>query len=628
MGELYKGYVLTRGKVIIEKYKNRSDFKTYEEVKDSDSFAGILADNVVLIDLDESSQADILFKIVKKEKLACRVYETKRGKHFLFRNNELQSNKTHARNAIGLFEDIKLGSRNGSECLKIDGVERSIVYDETVDGEYQMIPRWLFPVNSSIDLLNLGEGDGRNDSLFRYILVLQSSGFSKDDAKEALRIINRYVFKKPLDDKEFEMISRDESFQAPLFFNDKNAFLFDKFAAYLRSEKNIIKIDGLLHIYSNGIYVCDYKRIESEMIKLIPTLSKAKRKEVLDYLEILICDNTKRSDANLIAFSNGVYDADTSDFLPFNSDYVITNKIDHRYRAGAFSEIADLVLNRLTCNDRELRMLLEEIIGYTFYRRNELRKAFVLLGEKANGKSTYLDMIATLLGQDNISALDLSELGERFKTAELHNKLANIGDDIGDMFIANPAIFKKLTSGDKVNVERKGQDPFDFNNYSKLLFSANDMPRIKDKTGAVIDRLVMVPFDARFDKNSSDYDPYIKYKLRSEECMEYLIQIGLEGLKRVLENQRFTLSKRVQKEIDDYNRTNNPILLFLDNYEGGLEGKIMRDVYGAYCVFCENNKYLPMSNVEFGKQIRKTLGLVAKPKTIKGKTCRIFARDT
>ena len=477
-----------------------------------------------------------------------------------------------------------------------------------------------------MDLYNLGEGDGRNDNLFRYILVLQSQDFSKEMTRETLRIINKYVFKEPLDDKELEIICRDEAFQAPLFFKDKT-FLFDRFAIYLRNEKNIIKIDGLLHIYHDGVYVCDYKKIESEMIKLIPTLSKSKRKEVLDYLEILIQDNTKRSDARYIAFQNGVYDVTTFEFLPFDPSYVITNRIDHRYNEEAYSEIADTVLDRLTCNDKQLRMILEEVIGYTFYRRNELRKAFVLLGDKANGKSTYLDMIKNLLGDNNTSALDLNELGDRFKTAELHNKLANIGDDIGDMFIANPAVFKKLVSGDRINAERKGQDPFDFNNYSKFLFSANDMPRIKDKTGAVINRLIMIPFNARFDKDSANYDPFIKYKLQTEECMEYLIQIGLGGLQRVLENQQFTMCDKIQKEIDDYNKTNNPILLFLDIYDNDLEGKPARDVYGAYCVFCDDNKYLPMSNIEFSRQIHKMLNLSVVSKTVKGKKSRVFVKD-
>ena len=52
-------------------------------------------------------------------------------------------------------------------------------------------------------------------------------------------------------------------------------------------------------------------------------------------------------------------------------------------------------------------MLLEEVIGYTFYRRNELRKAFILIGDKANGKSTFLDMIKNVLGEENVSALDI-----------------------------------------------------------------------------------------------------------------------------------------------------------------------------------------------------------------------------
>ena len=119
-------------------------------------------------------------------------------------------------------------------------------------------------------------------------------------------------------------------------------------------------------------------------------------------------------------------------------------------------------------------------------------------------------MVKNLLGDQNIASLDLKELGDRFKTAELFGKLANIGDDIGDEFIANASVFKKLVTGDRVNVERKGQDPFEFNNYSKFLFSANVIPRMKDKTGAVQRRLVIVPFDAKFTPNDADFRPFIK----------------------------------------------------------------------------------------------------------------------
>ncbi|WDC83311.1 DUF5906 domain-containing protein [Caloramator sp. mosi_1] len=185
--------------------------------------------------------------------------------------------------------------------------------------------------------------------------------------------------------------------------------------------------------------------IESAMIKHLPELNKAKRTETLNYLE-LITDTVSpsREDYNKIAFNNGVYDISDNNFKEHSHQYIITNKIPWDFNPNAYSELADKTLNKISCNDTEIRSLLEELIGYTFYRRNIIGKAFILTGEKQNGKSTFLDMITALLGTDNISALDLKELGERFKTAELFGKLANIGDDIGDEFIAEPSFLRNL----------------------------------------------------------------------------------------------------------------------------------------------------------------------------------------
>ena len=68
------------------------------------------------------------------------------------------------------------------------------------------------------------------------------------------------------------------------------------------------------------------------------------------------------------------------------------------------------------------------------------------------------------MGEDNISALDLKELGDRFTTSMMFGKLANIGDDIGDDFMQGTqvAMFKKIVTGNRIKAERKGQDPFLF----------------------------------------------------------------------------------------------------------------------------------------------------------------------
>ena len=313
----------------------------------------------------------------------------------------------------------------------------------------------------------------------------------------------------------------------------------------------------------------------------------------------------------------------------FTPDIVVTNKIPWDYNPSAQNELVNITLNKLSCGDKEIRALLEECVGYCFYRRNELGKAFVLIGDKANGKSTFLDLIKGMLGDENISALDLKELGDRFSTSMMFGKLANIGDDIGDDFMQGTqvSIFKKVVTGNRIKAEYKGQDPFEFNPFVKLLFSANDMPRMRDKTGAVIRRLVIIPFNANFSKNDPDYDPFIKYKLLKEDAMEYLITLGIGGLRRVLENQEFTRSIQVTKQLEEYEEENNPILGFLrSSEEDTIVNNAVGDVYRRYTVYCSENNMQPMSNRVFSRTVNKYLQTEVIFKKVNKKSVRVFVK--
>lgn len=623
--DFFKGYVETKNKKCIEKIRGRNDFKSYEQIKLLPEFAGILAEETILIDVDDFEQSEILFKIVNDLKLKCRVYKTTRGKHFLFKNTEQQTCKTHTKVAVGLTVDIKVGIKNSYEVLKFDGKEREILYDTN---EYELVPKWLFPIKTKQEFLEMESGDGRNQALFNYILTLQSNDFTENESRECIELINKYIIKDSLPSSELEVIIRDESFKKPTFYKG-NTFLFDKFATYMKNQFHIIKINNQLHLYEDGIYVTGQDKIESKMIEVVPSLNRAKRSEVYAYINLLIRKNLRTLDANLIAFKNGVYNIEDDSFTEFSPDYIITNKINWNYNPSAKSELAETTLKKFACNDENIETLLKEVIGYCFYRYNELGKAFILTGDKSNGKSTFLDMISSLLGQENISSLDLAELGERFKTAELFGKLANIGDDIKGDFIPDLAIFKKLVTGDRVNAERKGQDPFEFNNYSKMLFSANKIPRVKDETGAVLRRLIIVPFNAKFDKNSKDYDPYIKYKLRSDEVMEYLIMEGLKGLKNVLKNKGFTISEKIEIELQEFDEMNNPILMFIrDNDENDIKNHTTNEVYLNYTEYCRESGLNPLGKIEFSRQMCKNFGFKVSIKKIDSKTMRIFEKVT
>lgn len=631
MMELFKGYVPTKDKKSLISFK---DCVPLESVQRCSEYAGVLAQDVVLIDIDDYEQSEIMMDIVEEKQINCVVYETSRGKHFFFKNidsngepivEKCGTSATGTKIACGLQADVKVGLKNSYAVLKYQGKYREIIWGYEEDAILGTLPKYFLPLKTKMDFLNMKTGDGRNQSLFEYILTLQSHDLSKEEARETIRIINDFILEEKLSDAEIDTILRDDAFAKPIFYKNKT-FLFNKFAAYLKSNNSIIKINDQLHIYKDGVYVNGDRRIEAEMIKHIPVLTKAKRQEVLSYMDIFIGENAKPSDANYIAFKNGVYNLMTDELEPFSPDRIITNKIPWDYNPNAYSEVADKTLNKMACFDKDIRALLEEAIGYCFYRRNELRKFFILTGERQNGKSTYLSMIEHLLGPENISSLDLNELGKTFKTAELFGKLANIGDDIEDEFIANPAILKKLTAGNSVNAEKKYGNPFDFNNYSKLLFSANNIPRIKDKTGAVMSRLIIVPFNATFTKDDPDFDPYIKYKLIQQEPMEYLVRIGIEALKRILENKAFTKSKAVDVQLDEYEKNNNPILLFFDE-DVKIENEPTNSVYRKYHEFCIANNFNPMSKIEFSKQVKRHFKFEIVDKKIGGKKYRIFVKQ-
>ena len=627
----FRGYVATKNKRCLEKFKDIDGLKTYEEIQALPEFAGILDGNSILLDFDDAVQAKKAFKLVKDLRLKCRVYKTNRGVHLLFKNSSVTKCGTATRLACGLRADIKVGN-NSYSVLKFNGQERPILYDTE---EYEEVPKFFTPLSSPIELFNLGDGDGRNQTLYKYIMPLQRFGFSKDEAIQCANIINKYVFDKPLPEREMKTILRDESFAedvAPVFFDGKT-FLFDKFAEYMCKQSNIVKINDRLHIYHDGIYVDHEPRIEAEMIKHIKNLSQAKRTEVLRYLNILIMNNTEQSSARYIAFKNGIYDIVTDELLPFSEKYVILNKIEQNYTPGAKSELVDQTLDKLACYDPEIRDLLEELVGYCFYRRNELGKAFILVGDgsqetgASNGKSTFYTMVSALLGENNISTLDIKELNERFKPAELFGKLANIGDDLDDGYIPSSAIFKKMTTGERVTVERKGHDPFQFKNYAKMLYAANEVPRIKDRGGAIQRRLVIVPFFAHFSKDDPDYRPFIATELQEPECLEYLIQLGIRGLKRVIANHGFTESDKIKKQLEEFEETNNPIIgFFKENPELDVENQTNTVVYAQYLEYCLVNNMQAMSKGSFSKVVTKRFGMDLVHKWIDGKTQRVFVK--
>jgi len=596
---LFKGYIPTKGKKPLEEYKDRTKFYTYEYIRKSNSdYGGVLDDNIIQIDVDDMQQSELLYKIIQSQNIQCSTLKTERGRHFYFINPGITRRKQGYYTPIGIKIDIGLGSQNAVIPLKVNGKTRRL----TKCDNPQELPKWLYPLTkTSIDFSSMSEGDGRNQTLFNYILTLQGAGMSVPDIKETIKIINKYILQQPLPEHEINTILRDEAFMKESFYI-KGKLQYEDLAKYLIENQNIVKINNQLHIYKDGVYTNNLNEIEKSMLKYINNSTKNIRNEVINYLNLLAPEQVQAS-SNLIALGNGIFNIATKQLQDFNPKIIIKNKIPINYNPEAYSEIVDITLNKICCNDKQLRLLIEEMIGYTLFRRNELRKCFILTGNGQNGKSTLLKVIKAMLGNDNLSSVSLKELGDRFKTYQLEGKLANIGDDISNKYIDDNETFKKLVTGETVNVERKGKDPFDFENYSKLIFSANDLPRINDLSDGLKSRLIFIPFNAKFTKDDPDFDPFIKDKLLTNESLEYLLKISITALERILKNNSFTASKASQQIWQQYEEINNPVIAFLEDNK--IENEPTKDIYLRYSTYCYESGLKALSRGVFSREVCK-----------------------
>lgn len=606
---LYKGFVKNqKGK----KYPGRNpQLLSLQEVDTFDSFSGIMQPNTVLIDADEEPHNEILQNIIKGEELACYMTNRQggRGVHALMINSNTSLKKADkVMLACGVIVDFHPGYSLPGECLKFNNVERIPIYNKQ---PYQELPKYLTPLpKCSIDFTNMGEGDGRNSTLYGYILTLQNAGFNEEDIKDTIRILNNYVLAEPLEEKELDVILRDEAFKKQVFY-DKNRFSHDKFAEHIRTQYHVKKINGLLHIYENGVYVPGYDAIERAMVREISSLTSNQRNEVLKYLNVVCVQEEECTDLNLIAFKNGIYNLNTDRLEPFSPQHIITNKIPWNYNPDAKSELVDSVLDKLSCGDTDIRYVLEEVAGACLYRSASLGggMAAILVGDKSNGKTTFIHMVESMIGKENYSSLDMKELGDRFSMIMLYGKLANLGDDISNQYIADTSILKKLITGEMVKAEEKGKPAINFISNAMHIYSANDIPHMKDPTGAMLRRLLLIPLNGKFTKNTPGYDPFIRYELGKAEHMEYFIQLALDGLAEVLRNKAFTVPAKAEQQKASYEVENNPILAFIEESgKASIINEPTADVYKRYQVFCADNGFQPGSNLTFSKAVNKALG--------------------
>jgi len=245
-------------------------------------------------------------------------------------------------------------------------------------------------------------------------------------------------------------------------------------------------------------------------------------------------------------------------------------------------------LSQITDNKNDQRVLFQ-LAGYCLYRDYTIHKAFFLYGDGANGKSTYLELLRAFLGPDNVSHRSLQEIcdeGNRFVLADLYGRLANAYADIPHKTIFQTGRFKMLTGHDTLTAEKKFKDSFNFRNYAKLIFSANELPPVGDETHAFWRRIRRITFPNKFEGDNCDHN--ILAKLTTSQELSGFLNAALAGLNLLLEAGEFEGAQDAEQERQEYIRQADPVQYFADERleKSPLEFIQNQELYEAYIEFC------------------------------------------
>jgi putative DNA primase/helicase len=410
------------------------------------------------------------------------------------------------------------------------------------------------------------------------------------------RLDEAEVMRRPAAERRLRILDTERENQAapasPPWFKDKTflpAVLAKEIANqhhFLTSPIDEAGVGVRLHVYKGGVFGPGGADIVRRLTHGL--LRDASKNDRLEGTVALVKEDSKvaASELNpvvmdLLNVQNGMLDWRTGILKPYSPEYRSTFQIAAPYVPGERSEALDRFLEEVFPQDALL--LAEELVGYLLRATTKFQKAFMLLGDGANGKSTFLSMLTTFLGEDSVSNISLQDLVEnRFAAAELQGKLVNIYADLPSSSLEQSDVFKAIVGGDTIKAERKFGQPFKLTPTARLLFSANDLPRSRDLSSAYFRRWVIIPFPNKFEDSKAKKD--LLGLLTTQQARSALLNRAVEGLRRLEAQQGFTTCASVQAAGEAYRRQCDPAIEFISERLEATPGSVLgkTEVYDMF----------------------------------------------
>lgn len=535
-------------------------------------------------------------------------------------------------------EDVGVATADGSVYDFLDHVQRNGGRDETgPQSDYFVLP----------DKIRKGE---RNDVLFRLACSLRSKGRSDEEIMNNVIGANITRCTQPLDSADVMRIVRSacrydrghdggklsdreigapgsstsagsggEADGTPTFLGKRGGVDTVALTDWIIDKNHASIIDGAPAVYSGTHWEFGPKAIKRVTLSVCPQAKIKDKNEVLS----AVMDRAPRISAGrefdgryYVQFENGTFDVLAYQFVEPGPEKYITATLPLKLDLDADENIADSFLMSIAAGRPDVYQALIEIMGASMCSARIVSQAPMLIGrarngagKAANGKSTYINLIAMVCGSGNVSTLSIEDYGNRFNKGLVAGKLANLGDDIPDGFLKGEqlATFKKMVTGDSMYADVKGTDGFEFRPTATQIFSMNTIPRLSDTTDGMMRRMYFVPFGAEFRPGVEGYDPDMERKLAKTDVLQRAALLAVQALPGLIERGRFIDLPDMQEELDAVVADNNSVARWVDDEcidPRSLDGQTVAEVYKRYTDWAEESgERFVLRKSEFSKSL-------------------------
>lgn len=349
--------------------------------------------------------------------------------------------------------------------------------------------------------------------------------------------------------------------------------------AYVLPWRSIEMATGisLLGVYEysgdrQGLYTVNTKE-QQKIVDFISRTFKTKQiDDVLDKIGRMVPTIKQTSDPNLIIVNNGIYNKTTKELTEFSPDYVYIAKIATNYNPLATLPVitnpdntkwdVDSWIKDLAVDDDTNTLLWQVIADFIQAGLTRNKSIWFYSQQGNNGKGTFGQLLKTLVGRNNYASLSVEQFSHEFYKSKMIGVVGVIGDENNaDKYIDSVPDFKAAVSGDDVMINRKHEEPINYQFKGSIIQMINGLPKTKDKTDSFYRRLILVPFVKSFTNNGER--PYIKNDyINREEVLEYVLHKALE-----IDFDEFIVPAKSQEALEDYKEINNPVIQFWNEME-------------------------------------------------------------